>query len=137
MSFSRNNNLIEDVENDLDPSQKGEQVIVPGPTHPVKIQENKAVGYETLTFTVYGSTPIRILGADPARIRALLSTDSNNAVLIGQPYVVTARQGFRLPNHVNGGIELTTTDEVWASYDNASTTASQVVFVYVERQVEN
>ena len=137
MSFSRNNNLIEDVENDLDPSELGINEVVSGPTHPVKIERNKAVGYETLNFTVYGSTPIRLLGADPARIKALLSTDSNNAVVIGQPYVVTARQGFRLPNHVNGGIEITTTDEVWATYDNASTTASQQVFVYIERQVED
>jgi hypothetical protein len=137
MSFSRNNNLIEDVENDLDPSNNGLNTIHPEPIHAIKIEESKSVGFETLNFTVYGSTPIRILGADPARIRALIATDSNNSVLIGAAATVTARQGMRLPNHVNGGLELTTTDELWASYDNASTTASQLIFIYIERQVQN
>jgi hypothetical protein len=135
MSFSRNNNLIEDVENELDPSGHEVLHVQAEPTHPVKIQKRN-VGFQTISYTVYGSTAIRILGQDPARVRALIATDSNNAVLIGQPANVTARQGMRLPNHVNGGLEITTTDEVWATYDNASTSASQLVFVYVERLVE-
>ena len=134
MSFSRNNNLIEDVENDLDPTFNGLHEIQPTAGEPQKIEKSKNVSFQTITLTVYGSTPIRILGHDPARIRALIATDSNNSVLIGQPSVVAARQGMRLPNHVNGGLELQTIEEVWATNDNASTTASQLVFIYIERQ---
>ena len=134
MTFSRNNNLIEDPENDLDPTNNGLHAIHETPGVAQKIEKSKNVSFQTLTLTVYGSTPIRILGHDPARIRALIATDSNNAVLIGQPSVVSARLGMRLPNHVNGGIELQTIEEVWATYDNASTTASQLIFIYIERQ---
>ena len=134
MTFSRNNNLIEDPENDLDPTNNGLHAIHETPGVAQKIEKSKNVSFQTLTLTVYGSTPIRILGHDPARIRALIATDSNNAVLIGQPSVVAARLGMRLPNHVNGGLELQTIEEVWATYDNASTTASQLIFIYIERQ---
>lgn len=134
MSFSRNNNLIEDVENDLDPTYNGQHVINPEPGQPQKIEKSKNISFQTLTLTVYGSTPIRIVGHDPARIRMLVATDSNNSVLIGQQPVVSQRQGMRLPNHVNGGIELQTIEEVWATNDNASTSASQLIFVYIERQ---
>ena len=138
MSFSRNNNLIEDVANDLDPSNDVVNVIHPEQTKPVKIEAPRNIGFNTFRFTAYGSTPIRLMGEDPARLRALITSDTNADIQIGDYAAVQNSanySGFALPVHQNGGIELQTTNEVWAVYNNATTTASVVVYVYIERQV--
>lgn len=134
MSFSRNNNLIEDPANDLDPTFNGiNEIHAPATTAPVKLERNPNIDFNTLTFTCYGSTPIRLVGADPARIRMLVTAENNTDVLIGTNADVAQLKGFKLPQHANGGIELQTTQELWAVYNNASTTASQVIYVYTER----
>ena len=134
MSFSRNNNLIEDVGNDLDPTFNGiNEIHSPAIAKPVKLEQNPNVDFNTLVLTVYGSTPIRLVGADPARIRMLVTAENNTDLVIGTNADVAQSKGFKLPQHANGGIELQTTQEVWITYVNASTTANQVVYVYTER----
>jgi hypothetical protein len=135
MSFSRNENLIEDVGNDLDPTFNGlNEIHAPAVAIPVKLERNPNIDFNTLTLTVYGSTPIRLVGADPARLRMLITAENNTDLVIGSNADVAQSKGFKLPQHANGGVELQTTQELWITYVNASTTASQVVYVYTERQ---
>ena len=134
MSFSRNENLIEDVTNDLDPTFNGlHEIVAPDVAKPTKIERNPNIDFNTLTLSVYGSTPIRLVGADPARLRMIITAENNTDLVIGTNADVAQSKGFKLPQHANGGIELQTTQEVWITYVNASTTASQVVYVYTER----
>ena len=134
MSFSRNENLIEDVSNDLDPTFNGiNEIHSENVSKPQKLEKNLNVDFNTLVLTVYGSTPIRLVGADPARIRMLITAENNTDVVIGTSADVAQSKGFKLPQHANGGVELQTTQELWATYINASTTASQVIYIYTER----
>ena len=134
MSFSRNNNLIDDPENDLDPTNEQVTQVVPEANHATEIPYNDAVGFNTLTLTLTANTPVRLFGHDVARKRALINTSANADVLIGDNATVYSGQGFNMTNHNAGGaIELQTTEEVWATYVAASGTV--VVYVYIERTV--
>jgi hypothetical protein len=134
MAFSRNENLIDDVTNDIDPTFNGlHEIHADNMSKPEKLEKNPNVDFNTLVLTVYGSTPIRIVGADPARIRMLITAENNTDVVIGTSSDVAQSKGFKLPQHANGGIELQTTQELWATYINASTTANQTIYIYTER----
>jgi len=117
MSHSRNNNIIESDDSDLDPSgYQLETVIAPEAT-PIKLpkaQDIAPVGFNTVTLTLNANQPVKLFGADPARFRALVNVSANQDVLVGDASTVAGGNGFNMTNHNSGGaIELNTTEEVW------------------------
>jgi hypothetical protein len=137
MSHSRNNNIIESDDSDLDPTGYQLETVQAPEAKAIKIPEqNKSVGFNTLTFTLYGNTPQKLLGADPARLKCLLNISTNAVCVIGDPSTVNAGQGFNLTNHNAGGaIEINTQDEVWVVYKDTVTTNTITLWAWIERSV--
>jgi hypothetical protein len=130
MAFSRNENLIEDVGNDLDPTFNGvNEIHAPAETKPVKLEKNPNIDFITLKISV-GATPVRILGQDPARLRTLVSSQNGNVLYLGTNADVSQGKGFVPPLYSSGSIELQTTQEVWS----VAPASADVLFIYVERQ---
>jgi hypothetical protein len=137
MSHSRNNNIIESDDSDLDPTgYQLETVIAPEP-EPIKIPEkSKSVGFNTLTYTLYGNTPQKLVGADPARLRMLINVSTNNDVLIGDASTVSGLNGFNMTNHNSGGaIEINSNEEIWVVYVDSTKTNSLTLWAWIERSV--
>jgi len=134
MSHSHDNNLIEDPDNDLDPTRTDYTTVVPEPNAPTHLYATSAnVGFNSNTFTLTQNNPVRLVGHDPARLRMLLNVSANQDVLIGDQSTVSIGQGFNLTNHNAGGaIEINTTEEVWVVSLGAS---SIQLYVWIERSV--
>lgn len=137
MSHSRNNNLVASYDEDLDPSQTGLVEVQAPDAKPIELPEkSKYVGYNTFQLTLYGNTPQKLVGQDPARLRMLLNTSANVDCFIGDQSAVTNLIGFNLTNHNSGGsIEILTNDEIWIVYKDATITNSVNVWVWIERSV--
>jgi hypothetical protein len=134
MSHHKADYLVSDPDEDLDPTGAQVTQVVAQPNSMIKLNNpNAAIGFNTFTFTLTQNLPVRLVGADPARLKMLLNTSANQDVLIGDQSTVSAGLGFNLTNHNAGGaIEINTTEEVWAISTGA--TALQV-YLYVERTV--
>jgi len=139
MSHSRNNNIIESDDSDLDPTGYQLETVQAPEAKAIKIPEvSKSVGFNTLTYTLYGNQPQRLVGADPARLRLLLNVSANADVLIGDMSTVSGGRGFNLTNHNAGGaIEINTNDELWVVYVDTVTTNSVTLWGFVERSTSN
>lgn len=137
MSHSRNNNIIESDDSDLDPTGYQLETVQAPQAEPIKIPEqSKSVGFNTLTYTLYGNQPQKLVGADPARLRMLLNTSSNADVLIGDASTVAGLRGFNLTNHNAGGaIEIDSNEEIWVVYLDTVTTNSLTMWAWIERSV--
>lgn len=134
MSHSRNNNIIESDDSDLDPTGYQLEKVVAPAAEPIKVPKiTKSVGFNTLTLTLNQNEPVRLLGQDNSRLRALLNVGANQNVLIGDASTVANLKGFNLTVHSSGGaIEITTQNEVWVVNTGAS---GVIVYVWVERSV--
>ena len=136
MSHSRNNNLIDDPENELDPDGNGLITVEPEPVRKNIFERSKNIGFNSNTFTLYGSQPIRIVGHDPARQKLLINMSANVDVLLGDQATTYAGQGFNITNHNSGGaIEINTTEEIWAVLKDPVLTNTVTVYVWIERSV--
>lgn len=135
MSHSRNNNIIESDDSDLDPTGYQLEMVQAPPAEAIKIPEqSKSVGFNTLTYTLFGNTPQKLVGADPARLRMLINISGNNDVLIGDASTVAGLRGFNMTNHNAGGsIEINTNDELWVVYVDATITNSVTLWAFIER----
>jgi hypothetical protein len=139
MSHSRNNNLITDNDEDLDPSGEGLVHVIAPEGKPQKLPEtSKAVGFNSFRLNLTARQPVKLIGHDPARLRMLLNTSINADVLIGDQSTVTGLQGFNLTTHNAGGsIEIDTTEEIWIVLDSATPSDTVIVYVWIERSVSN
>ena len=140
MSHSRNNNIIESDDSDLDPSGYQLETVVAPQATPVKlpsIADVAPIGFNTVTLTLSANQPQKLFGADPARLRALVNVSANQDVLVGDPSTVANGLGFNMTNHNSGGaIELNTTEEVWVVYKDAvGTTTTITLWAWIERAV--
>ena len=135
MSHSRNNNLIASDDEDYDPTNTGLVTVQAPEAEPTKLTEtNKSVGYNSFQLTLYGNTPQKLVGADPARLRMLINTSANVDCFIGEQSAVSNLFGFNLTNHNSGGsIEILTNDEIWIVYKDATITNSINAWVWIER----
>ena len=134
MSHSHANNLVEDPQNDLDPTGEDYIHVIPEPNRPTILPATSpSVGFNSSTLTLTQNNPVRLVGHDPARLRMLLNISANADVLIGDQSTVSIGQGFNLTNHNAGGsIEINTTEEVWVV---STGVASLQIYVWVERSV--
>lgn len=139
MSHSRNNNIIESDDSDLDPTNYQLETVQAPQAEPIKIpKQSQAVGFNTLTYTLFGNTPQKLVGADPARLRMLLNISANQDVLIGDASTVAGLRGFNLTNHNAGGaIEIDSNEEIWVVYVDAVTTNTVTLYAWIERSVSN
>lgn len=139
MSHSRNNNIIESDDSDLDPTGYQLETVEAPQAEPIKIPAvSKSVGFNTLTYTLYGNQPQKLVGADPARLRMLLNVSGNVDCLIGDASTVNSLNGFNLTNHNAGGsIEIDSNEEIWVVYKDATTTNSITLWAWIERSVSN
>ena len=137
MSHSRNNNIIESDDSDLDPTGYQLETVQAPPAEATKLPAtSKSVGFNTLTYTLYGNQPQKLVGADPARLRLLLNISSNVDCLIGDASTVSGLRGFNLTNHNAGGaIEIDSNDEIWVVYLDTVTTNSITLWAWIERSV--
>lgn len=134
MSHSNSNNLIEEPQNDLDPTNQDYVEVIPEANHTTKLYAQSAnVGFNSSTLTLTQNVPVRLVGHDPARLRMLLNISANQDVLIGDQSTVSIGQGFNLTNHNAGGaIEINTTEEVWAV---STASAAVQLYIWIERSV--
>jgi hypothetical protein len=140
MSHSRNNNIIESDDSDLDPSGYQLETVIAPEAKPVKLPESivrAPIGFNTVTLTLTSNQPQKLFGADPARTRALVNVSSNVDVLVGDASTVSGGQGFNMTNHNSGGaIELTTSEEVWVTYkDTIGANNTVTLWAWIERAV--
>ena len=135
MSHSRNNNLIDSYDEDLDPTNDGLVEVIAPEGKPQKLTEkNTYVGFNSFKLTLFGNQPQKLIGADPARLRMLLNLSANADVFIGEQSSITNLFGFNLTNHNAGGaIEIRTNDEIWIVYKDATITNSVETYVWIER----
>lgn len=135
MSHSRNNNLIDSYDEDLDPTNDGLVEVIAPEGKPQKLtQKNTYVGFNSFKLTLFGNQPQKLIGADPARLRMLLNISANQDVFIGDQSSITSLFGFNLTNHNAGGaIEIRTNDEIWIVYKDATITNSVETYVWIER----
>ena len=135
MSHSRNNNIIESDDSDLDPTGYQLETVQAPPAEAIKIPEqSKSVGFNTLTYTLYGNQPQKLVGADPARLRMLLNISANQDCLIGDASTVAGGNGFNLTNHNAGGaIEIDSNEEIWVIYKDTVTTNTITLWAWIER----
>jgi len=139
MSFSRNNNIIESDDSDLDPTSFELNDVKAPMAQPVKLRETSpSIGFNSYRLTLNANTPIKLVGHDPARLRMLLNTSVNADVLIGDQATVTASSGFNLTTHNAGGsIEVNTTEEIWATLVSATASDTCIVYLWIERSATN
>lgn len=131
MAHHKADYLVAGNDEDLDPTGQQVTEVISAPNVAQKFETNPSVGFNTGTFNLTQNVPIRLLGADPARLQILLNTNANVDVFIGDQGTVSALQGFNLTNHNAGGaIELHTTEELWCVTTNAS---GAIVYMFVER----
>ena len=137
MSHSRNNNIIESDDSDLDPTGYQLETVQAPEAKPIKIPEvSKSIGFNTLTYTLFGNQPQKLVGADPARLRMLINVSANQDVLIGDASTVAGLRGFNMTNHNSGGaIEINSSEEIWVVYVDATTTNSLTLWAWIERSV--
>jgi len=139
VSHSRNNNLIANDDEDLDPTGEGLVNVQAPEGRPQKLAEvSNKVGFNSFRLTLTARQPVKLIGHDPARLRMLLNSSANADIYIGDQSTVTNLQGFNLTNHNAGGsIEIDTTEEIWVVYDDATPTNTVIVYVWIERSVSN
>ena len=139
MSFSRNNNIIESDDSDLDPTSFELNDVKAPPAHPVKLRETTpSIGFNSYKLLLTANNPIKLVGHDPARLRMLLNTSVNADVLIGDQATVTAGSGFNLTTHNAGGsIEVNTTEEIWATLFTSTSSDICTVYIWIERSATN
>ena len=137
MSHSRNNNLIASYDEDLDPTNDGLVTVHAPEGEPQKLLEKStSVGFNSFKLTLFGNTPQKLVGADPARLRMLLNVSANQDIFIGEQSSITNLFGFNLTNHNAGGaIEILTNDEIWIVYKDATITNSVECYVWIERSI--
>lgn len=109
------------------------------PPVPVRIVDQKPVEITRINvnqYPVVGTTPVRILGQDDKRVRALVGT---SGTVTGTLYLLTdvnsspVMTGFPLPAATAQPLEIRGDQELWAS-GGISTDAGSIA-VYVERVV--